>query len=267
MKPSRITAKLDFVTCSPPWSFAARWQQPSVCSIHQGVIQVKSITRFVFVAALVVFAFQLMGCATVTRGTTQDVSFNSNPPFATATVESTGQSCTTPCNMKVKRRTNSQVTFRKDCYSPVSHVITSSISGNGTLGLSGNIILGGVIGAGVDVASGAMNDLSSTNFFATLNPIPGCGTNAPAQTTVAPVQPKQANAANAKGVVVSVARPAQPEQREEIDMSWLEPIVAQCDKPTYSDAEFQRCVEPKANEYMIANDIKAVIAFGDGGES
>lgn len=109
--------------------------------------------RIVVIATLAAAA---SGCATITRGTSESFVINTNPPGAEAHL-SNGLFCKTPCSVKVKRRGDFTVKITKDGYEPVEAVVTSSIDGGGAAGMAGNVILGGVIGAGVDAGSGAMH--------------------------------------------------------------------------------------------------------------
>ena len=64
----------------------------------------------VFLAMLI-----LGGCATVTRGTTDQVQMRSAPSGAIA-MASTGQSCTTSCTIAVGRKDEFNVHFEKPGY-------------------------------------------------------------------------------------------------------------------------------------------------------
>ncbi len=101
-------------------------------------------------------AVALTGCATITRGTNEVFVIDSEPLGALATL-SNGLSCTTPCSLKVKRRGDFVVTLSKDGYETVTANITSSVDNAGAAGMAGNVLLGGVIGAGVDAGTGAMH--------------------------------------------------------------------------------------------------------------
>ena len=98
----------------------------------------------------------LSGCATITRGTSESFVIETVPPGAAATLTN-GMSCTTPCSLKVKRRGDFVVTLEREGYEPVTATVTSSVDGGGAAGMAGNVILGGLIGAGVDAGSGAMH--------------------------------------------------------------------------------------------------------------
>ena len=98
-------------------------------------------------------------CATVTRGTHTQFAVESEPPGAVA-VTTTGFSCaSTPCKMDLPRRGGFDLTVSKQGYQPQVVHVESKVKGGGAAGFLGNAIIGGAIGAGIDVASGAMNDL------------------------------------------------------------------------------------------------------------
>ncbi len=114
------------------------------------------------------------GCATITRGTTQLVAIDTpGVPGATCTLASEGigtQTVVTPASIKLeKSRHNIKVVCKKDCYNDGIGVINSSMEGM----TAGNIILGGVIGLGVDAATGAMNRYTP-QLQVTMVPIPNC---------------------------------------------------------------------------------------------
>ena len=116
----------------------------------------------------------LGGCATITRGTTQPFSVNSTPVGATVSL-SNGERCTTPCNMTLKRKHPIAVEICKVGYAPVATDILSAISGAGGAAMAGNVLVGGVIGAGIDAGSGAMRDLRPNPLDVTLvEAAPGC---------------------------------------------------------------------------------------------
>ncbi len=115
----------------------------------------------------------LAACATVTRGTTQQVTMKSEPPGA-AVKTSTGFTCAaTPCTFKMPRKEGFEATFSKDGYEPVTVTVTSKMSGGGAAGMAGNVIAGGLIGMGVDATSGALNDLTPNPVEVTLQPVAG----------------------------------------------------------------------------------------------
>ncbi len=110
------------------------------------------------------------GCATVTRGTNEAFGIQTTPAGADAQL-SNGLSCVTPCSVKVKRRSDFVVTITKDGYETVNASVTSSVDGGGAAGMAGNVILGGLIGAGVDAGTGAMHSHKPNPLVVTLTPL------------------------------------------------------------------------------------------------
>lgn len=111
------------------------------------------------VAVLLGAAMSLAACASVTRGTRQTFYFLSDPGGAKVQT-SDGYKCTTPCKVKLKRKTEFTATVTKEGYKPGTANVESSTKGGGVAGAAGNIIAGGLIGIFVDGSNGSMNDLS-----------------------------------------------------------------------------------------------------------
>lgn len=110
--------------------------------------------NFTALAALAAL-LTMSGCASVVRGTTEKVAITSDPTDASIRT-SLGHSCPrSPCTVEVSRKTEFTAYAEKAGYKPGSHYIGTEFSGGGAAGLAGNILLGGVIGAGVDAATGA----------------------------------------------------------------------------------------------------------------
>ena len=126
--------------------------------------------KYVAVAAA---AMSLCACATVTKGTEDTVTFESTPSGAAVSFnEVTGRinqsGCTTPCTIELNRKYTYSVEFEKEGYETWVQLLEPKLSGDGTAGMAGNILLGGVIGAAVDASTGAMNDLRLNPMVATL---------------------------------------------------------------------------------------------------
>jgi uncharacterized protein YceK len=116
----------------------------------------------------------LVGCATITKGTTQAVSINTpGVPGAQCTLTSSAigtKMVQTPATIVLEKGQDGvTVNCKKECYSDGVGVIASNVEAMA----AGNIIAGGVIGLGVDAASGAMNKYNTDNQFA-MTPIHGC---------------------------------------------------------------------------------------------
>lgn len=150
-------------------------------------------------------SLQLGACATIVRGTKQKFTIESSPPAAKATT-SLGVTCTTPCTLKVDRKTRFTVTVSKDGYEtqtvPVGRKVTAE---GGTISFGGNWIIGGAIGMGIDAGTGAMFDLWPNPLVVTLKPT-GDAVAAPA---AAPA-PAAAEAPAAAPAEAAAAAPATP---------------------------------------------------------
>lgn len=103
------------------------------------------VMRKLFVALLCLLVFP--GCATMIRGTHEQLALSSTPPGASATL-SNGQSCTTPCSIKLARDWSGTVTFAKAGCQARQISVYPSLAGSG-------VILGGVI----DYGDGAVYNL------------------------------------------------------------------------------------------------------------
>ncbi len=124
------------------------------------------------VAALSLTA--LSGCATITRGTTQAWTVNTQPSAATITLSS-GETCQSPCTLKLRRKFPFTVDICKPGYKRVDTTVQTQVAGAGAAGMAGNVLVGGIIGAGIDAGSGAMKDLVPNPLDITLEgETPGC---------------------------------------------------------------------------------------------
>jgi hypothetical protein len=112
------------------------------------------MNRLFKVAVVAMLPFAVGGCATVINGTSQDYEMASQPSGAKVTL-SNGQSCVAPCKISLKRRNDLTATLELEGYKTEKVYIQSRTGGAGV----GNILLGGVIGAGVDASNGSMNSL------------------------------------------------------------------------------------------------------------
>jgi len=106
-----------------------------------------------------VFALaSLTACATVARGTTSDVIINYSPSDAEV-VTSLNHTCNaSPCVLTVSRKKSFTVTASKPGYDTQSIFVGTKVSGKGAAGMAGNVLIVGVVGIGVDAATGAARD-------------------------------------------------------------------------------------------------------------
>jgi hypothetical protein len=107
--------------------------------------------RLLLAAAI---ALPCVGCASVTRGTTENISIATTPSGATADISGldTPTACVTPCVVQAKRNADITVTINKEGYEPQVMPLTKEIPGSGAAGFAGNILAGGLVGMGVDAA-------------------------------------------------------------------------------------------------------------------
>jgi hypothetical protein len=109
--------------------------------------------------ALLLIPLLFASCATITRGVHEKLKVVSDPPQANVLL-STGETGITPATFVKNRRTDAfTVTVSKAGYVSQSIRVESKFSGTGGAAMAGNAIVGGLIGIGVDAASGAYNSL------------------------------------------------------------------------------------------------------------
>jgi hypothetical protein len=148
-------------------------------------------------------ALMLCGCATIVRGQSEQVTFDSEPsgaemrsvvkppcgngpcqvqgggadgaPYPTADTPppdpKPGPSCVTPCTLEVKRNEQLIVTFSKPGYEPQTAELRTALS-NGAVATAGNVVIGGVVGVATDAVTQAGFDHQPNPMKVTLKPIP-----------------------------------------------------------------------------------------------
>jgi hypothetical protein len=126
--------------------------------------------NFVRLMGVTAVALSLPACATITRGTQETYQIVSTPPGADVTL-STGQTCTTPCKLKLKRKTEFVVNMTMPGYEPFEGKVDSKIKGGGVTAAAGNLLAGGIIGGIVDGTNGSMRDLTPNPLNVTLIPL------------------------------------------------------------------------------------------------
>ena len=126
--------------------------------------------RLLLAAALAVPCF---GCASMTRGTTENISIASTPAGATAEISGLDipTACVTPCVVVAKRSADITVTINKEGYEPQVIPLIKEVAGTGAAGFAGNILAGGLVGMGVDAVTGAAQDHKPNPVIVTLQPI------------------------------------------------------------------------------------------------
>lgn len=109
-------------------------------------------------------------CATVTRGSSTAWTVNTDPGGAAVKTSNQFACDATPCTFKMPRKSQFSVTITKPGYKTWEGQVTNKVSGAGGAGMAGNVLVGGIIGAGVDVATGAMLDLVPNPLTVKLEP-------------------------------------------------------------------------------------------------
>jgi hypothetical protein len=147
------------------------------------------MSRILRAAACALLVAATAACATVTRGVKEGWTVNSVPPSASVTT-SNGFSCeATPCTFKMRHNAEFDVTVSKAGYKPFHGHVIHQVSTAGGVGMAGNVLLGGLVGATVDVASGAMMELKPNPLNVTLDrddtPAPTAYAPPPAPSTTA----------------------------------------------------------------------------------
>ena len=106
----------------------------------------KYIKSFVILLVPIIFN----SCATITKDDSQPVAFSSEPQGADISLNNIPVG-TTPTTVMVKRKMGkTMVTYQKEGYKTQTFPLDKSVAGM----TFGNIIFGGIVGLGVDVATG-----------------------------------------------------------------------------------------------------------------
>ena len=96
------------------------------------------------------------------------------------------------------RKDNFTATISKVGYKSVEVRVTNKVSGQGGLGLAGNVLIGGVIGLGVDAVTGASLDLTPNPVDLNLEKDAPVAMEPTAPTTAVPAAPAAPAMAPAK---------------------------------------------------------------------
>ena len=101
----------------------------------------------------------LSACATITQGTRDALVIETTPQGASV-LTSNGYSCdSTPCALEMPKKHGFIVTLTKEgCETKNVNVVTKMAKSGGAA-VAGNVLVGGVIGLGVDAISGAAKEL------------------------------------------------------------------------------------------------------------
>lgn len=99
-------------------------------------------------------------CATIITGTKDKITFNSTPDGAKVMHKGV-EKCTTPCTAEIPRSLGKQmVTFEKEGFNSKEVKLTKTFNPVTLV----NILLGGVIGLGIDTATGSITKYSPKEY-------------------------------------------------------------------------------------------------------
>ncbi len=129
--------------------------------------------------------FLIQGCGTITRGSTNDVAINVKPAHAKVT-STIGHSCTGTCVINVPRKKEFTLTASAPGYQTKQINVETRVSGKGAAGMAGNLLIGGIIGVGVDAATGATLDHYPNPVNFKLEPDEGAKAPLPGDTSEPP---------------------------------------------------------------------------------
>ena len=131
---------------------------------------INKILRPALIGLLVLSGLLGSGCASITRGTKDQLKVVSEPSGAQIML-SNGQTGITPATFTLPRKKGLVVEVSKPGFEPQKVMISSKFAGAGGAALAGNVLVGGLIGAGIDGMTGATLSLKPNPVFVTLVPL------------------------------------------------------------------------------------------------
>jgi hypothetical protein len=121
--------------------------------------------RILFLGLVCCAIISVSGCASVTTGRYQHVPIDSHPQGADVTVSS-GFRGITPCSFQLPRNMDHVVNIAKKGYRTAQVQLRRTIAGS----TAGNLLIGGIIGLGVDAMTGACWKIIPENVYVDLVP-------------------------------------------------------------------------------------------------
>jgi len=121
----------------------------------------RNLTAFCALATL-----SLTSCATIFTGTKDNISFKTNVDGAKVSINGI-EKCTTPCTIPVKRSLGATTgELSKDGYAGKTFKLDKKFNAVTLL----NILLGGLVGGGIDCATGAAMKYDTKDYNIELKP-------------------------------------------------------------------------------------------------
>ena len=106
-----------------------------------------------------ILIFIFSSCASLTQGTS-DAFLITSKPNNVEIKTSHGYFCIAPCALKLPKKDSFTVSAEKKGYCSRVYNVVSTVGGSGGAALAGNVLVGGLIGAGVDTVTGAARQLA-----------------------------------------------------------------------------------------------------------
>ena len=154
------------VNATRDWSVgAAGWNN------RFALIARAAIRELVCASSICLLVATAGGCATVIKGSNQQIPISSEPSGAEVFVDGAPVG-STPTTHEMKRKIDHLVTIQKPGYQPKSVAVVRDVGG----AVWGNILAGGLIGWGVDAETGAEYNLAPKTIDAHLDPIDAVAT-------------------------------------------------------------------------------------------
>ena len=101
----------------------------------------------------------LTSCGSITRGTKEVLEIKTDPSGARVETSNNMMCRSTPCGLKMPRKSEVSVYITKKGCKPLTVNVTNQTASAGAASMAGNVVLGGLVGAGVDVYTGASKEL------------------------------------------------------------------------------------------------------------
>jgi PEGA domain-containing protein len=144
--------------------------------------------KILLLAIVIAAAAFAQGCATITHGSTQQITIDSNPIGATVLIDG-GMRFTTPTVVPLSRKDPHTIVISLEGFATETVDVRSVTSD----AVYGNILFGGLIGYAIDSSNGASKRLDPEVIKLDLRPLPKEPEKAPPPTAVEqstnPIQP------------------------------------------------------------------------------
>lgn len=128
--------------------------------------------KLIVLVVSILFAISLSSCASIIDGTTQEVSFNSEPQEVEVTIDGKviGK---TPVAIQLDKKSGRTVVFSLEGYKPQTRSLETTVNP----WFFGNIITGGLIGSSTDATSGAMYEYAPGQYYITMATVSSSSVN------------------------------------------------------------------------------------------